>query len=150
MMWEALHRTRRVVLKIALGICLLRPCFQAAAFGQVRIYPEPQQVEVLKTNFPLDGQPLIVLPLQGSRNDSLLASFLVAELAVQLAMPRQQIIAVGKRRELGNDFDEVLSGPVPRQNQIRLKQLTFSSVDPHARGHVGTAWFAASSSRFAR
>ena len=40
--------------------------------------------------------------------------------------------------------------PVPRQNQIRLKQLTFSGVDLHARGHVGTAWFAASSSRFAR
>ena len=39
---------------------------------------------------------------------------------------------------------------VPRQNQIRLKQLTFSGVDLHARGHVDTAWFAASSSRFAR
>ena len=52
-----------------------------AGFGQVRAYPEPQQMEVLKTNFPLDGAALVVLPLQASRNDSFLATFLAAELA---------------------------------------------------------------------
>jgi len=38
-------------------------------------------MEVLKTNFPLDGAALVVLPLQASRNDSFLATFLAAELA---------------------------------------------------------------------
>ena len=48
-----LRPTKRVVLGIALGACLSSS--QVAAFGQVRVYPEPQQMEVLKTNLPLDN-----------------------------------------------------------------------------------------------
>jgi hypothetical protein len=86
---------------MALGAALSICCFQAAVLGQVRVFPEPQQMEVLKTNFPLDDQALIVLPLQASRNDAFLASFLAAELAerygVALKTERLAALPTGKR-----------------------------------------------------
>jgi RNA-directed DNA polymerase len=42
------------------------------------------------------------------------------------------------------------AGVLVRQNHIRLKQLTFSGVDPQPRRHVRAAGFATSSSCFAR
>jgi len=109
---ENLRPTKRVVLRIALRACLLSSYFQVAAFGQVRVYPEPQQMEVLKTDFPLDDQALIVLPLRASRNDSFLASLLAAELAdrygVALKTEHVATLPAGKRAILMGSINNPL------------------------------------------
>ena len=78
---ETFRRTAKPVLELALSCFLWSLCLQTQALGQVHVFPDPQQIEVLETSFPLDGQELVVLPLKASENDAFLARFLVAESA---------------------------------------------------------------------
>ena len=69
-------------------------------------------MEVLKTGFPLDDQALIAFPRQPSRNDSFLASFLMAELAdrfgVALKTERLATLPAGKRAILMGSINNPL------------------------------------------
>jgi len=109
---ETLHPTKRMALRIAPVACLLSSYFQAAVVGQVRLYPEPQQMESPSTNFQLDDQALIVLPLRASKNDSFLASFLAAELAdrygVALKTEHVGTLPAGKRAILMGSINNPL------------------------------------------
>ena len=103
-----LYRTPKTVLEIALGTCLLSACFQSRAFGQVRVYPEPQQLEVLDTGFLLDHQAVIVLPLKASENDSSLARFLMTELADRYGLA----IKAERFAKLSTDRHAILMGSI--------------------------------------
>jgi glycosyl hydrolase family 20 len=78
---ESFRQGPRMVFEITLWSCLVSLGLHSSAFCQARIYPEPQQIEILETNFPLDDRAVVVLPVKASENDLFLARFFVAELA---------------------------------------------------------------------
>jgi hypothetical protein len=130
-----IRRTMTALLKIGLGVCLLNSCDQAAALGQAHLYPEPQQMEVLRTKFQLDDQALIALPRQASRNDLFLASLLRAELADRygLAIKTRRLAALpeGKRAILMGS----LNNPLVKDYCSRHR-LEVTDSQPGPEGYV--------------